>query len=504
MSADPFASGDIEVTFDHVGPLGMQCVSENGVTSVSQLMPGSQAASHPLMRTGLILKTINGRQMHGQDGTQVMEALKAVSRPVSLTFALFSTGKTDERGTVTATFDSAGPIGMTLEGVKAQTRGQVTGNINRIAAIAPGGAASQNFQLAPQMVLMSVQGFSGRNLPYKELMSYLKLGLRPLEMSFKRIGEQSLNADSAKDAARPITQAGTSFYVPPGQTPVTEAPRQPTFMAAIAESQKAPEAAAAAASGAKKISSLDDLAAVSGATSDELADFTENDISELLDEHKVGIVGRKRILSSIGVKQDTKGSASSNVSTEALSASLSAQLGASLKTNAAAVEVTSSKVSTLEMRMQSELAAAKAESEQIRAELNGLKAEMQDLRRMVAAAPAAAAPAPIALAPVALAPIVAPAIVAAAAPAAVAAAAAPAPVAQGSGTEYSILCELENGNKVKIAVRATTLTELTNGIFQQLGMPVGRMLVYDADFEEYAVLSRIDDMPAKGKVQIKA
>ena len=171
---------NLVITFTEAGALGLRFTRENGTgpgTVLQGVNEGSQAATHEQagsLKTGMRLLSVAGSSTRGMEYKQVLTAIRAAPRPLTLAFALANT--------VEATFTEPGPLGLRFSPSKQEGH-----RAERIAVIAvnPGTQAERHRQLAPGLLLLRVAGEDVVGKSYQEVLAELKTAGRPLTMTFE-------------------------------------------------------------------------------------------------------------------------------------------------------------------------------------------------------------------------------------------------------------------------------------------------------------------------------
>jgi len=586
-------------------------------------MPNSQSSFQQKLAVGLVLRTVNGRQMTGQPLADVTATIKAAGRPLSMTFAQFSVPKAEKHGNVQITFDRPGPIGLSFEQCIAIGRGQQQGSIVRVMGVAPGSYASTFREIHEGMVVMSVQGFTGRNIVFKELMDYIKTGVRPLDISFeskqlatpvspiapmagekKAVGGKNgstsfyakqkdilLDRGKVKEGtivtlvnltgelaqynfqkmsvtAMPSSAASRARYrvsrykidksmkgehikvarnqmlledemkewnektekeraqaqqdslngpkstanlvspaASPDQSPVAGANPSKSFSSgasfavqamtqeAVEDDEEETEYGGDAPAAGLEDDVMTKLTTLSGATMDEILLLDEAELHELMKEHMVGIVQRKRMMTAVVDKKAALEEALKqaelaiqNAKAEQMLLQLKKDAAVKLAEGATAAE---QKLATMESSLMPQIAQVrsdnklmKAEAQLLRVELAQLKSSVEDNLQRQAIQSAVSNYGGVRMPDVT-------------------------PRAADHAKDkpnYTLLCELDNGNKVSLNVTGVdSLQAVRNQIKQQLALPTEiKVLIWDEDFDEYALMSEIDELPAKARVRVKA
>jgi hypothetical protein len=81
----------ITATFTQAGPLGLQLIPEKGAVHVQGIKPNTQATTHPQLRRGLVLHSVNDVPVAGREyksgPDSVLSMIKAAGRPVTMAFS---------------------------------------------------------------------------------------------------------------------------------------------------------------------------------------------------------------------------------------------------------------------------------------------------------------------------------------------------------------------------------------------------------------------------------
>lgn len=176
--------GEIEACFACEGALGITLEASSAADTavyVKAVKASGLAAAPPFssLTPGLQLTSVNGTPCVGLPYRAIIELIKAAGRPLRLTFL----GEvTAEVGMVRAVFRPPGVLGITFASPAAinPRRNPVIKGI-RAEGLA---ALPEHAQLAPGMVLESVQGQPVANRSFQDVLAQVKGSPRPLELVF--------------------------------------------------------------------------------------------------------------------------------------------------------------------------------------------------------------------------------------------------------------------------------------------------------------------------------
>ena len=177
------------IEFAAAGKLGI--VFPKGVVplTVDRVQPEGLAAAKPELQPGMTLTAVQGRSVAGLSYGDTLAEIKAVGRPLTLSFVYgvdepaaepgpsgdFVVEVDDRAGSLDVRFEGPGKLGIVFpKGVSPLT----------VSRIQPTGLAAAKPELQPGMALTAVQGRSVIGLPYADTMEEIKAAGRPLTLSF--------------------------------------------------------------------------------------------------------------------------------------------------------------------------------------------------------------------------------------------------------------------------------------------------------------------------------
>jgi len=158
----------IEVTFTEKGDLGLTLTfnDQTGTNELSAVTPSTRV-SHPQLKVGLILQSVEGTPVSGMSYQDVIYLIRASDRPLEMSFVAQS---------IEVTFTEEGDLGLTLKFNKQ------TGN-NELSAVTPDTLASHP-QMKVGLILQNISGEPVSGLSHEEVIGLIRASDRPLEMSF--------------------------------------------------------------------------------------------------------------------------------------------------------------------------------------------------------------------------------------------------------------------------------------------------------------------------------
>ena len=174
-----YSKGDIVINFTDAGALGVnfEHSKEHGTIRVVGVAAGSQAAKIKQMQPGLVVRSIDGHKVDNLPFAEFTGFIRSDKRPLELSFDQFSTAKAidAELGSIVVELKKEGSLGLQFE---------AEGGYVRVVGIAPKSYGASFKELHEGVVVKSIQGFTARNLPFKEIMDFLKTQQRPCVMTF--------------------------------------------------------------------------------------------------------------------------------------------------------------------------------------------------------------------------------------------------------------------------------------------------------------------------------